>query len=117
MHGDELVFILRMAILCTKQASIPQDRVLFYSQSLGRKGRLETYDSLFAIEGDVGIGIDYSGLMMVDKFPDVFPDELPSLPPDREIEFSINLVPELQPVSKTPYRMVPTELTEWHPPS
>ena len=59
---------------------------------LGGKRRLETYGSLFAIEGDVGTGIDYSGLMVVDEFPDVFPDELPSLPPDREIEFGIDLI-------------------------
>ena len=38
------------------------------------------------------IGIGYLGLMVVDEFPDVFLDDLPALPPDREIKFSIDLV-------------------------
>ncbi|GKV11106.1 hypothetical protein SLEP1_g22390 [Rubroshorea leprosula] len=42
---------------------------------------------------------------MVREFPDAFPEDLPSLPPDREIEFAIDLVPETGPISKTPYRM------------
>ncbi|XP_074351313.1 uncharacterized protein LOC141690407 [Apium graveolens] len=49
---------------------------------------------------------------IVRKFPDVFPDELPRLPPDREIEFSIDLVPEAEPVSKAPYHMAPVEMKE-----
>ena len=49
---------------------------------------------------------------MVDKFPDVFPNKLLGFPPDREIEFSINLVPRVQPISILPYRMAPAELTE-----
>ena len=56
---------------------------------LGGKGSLETYGSLFSIDGDVGMGIGYPRLMVVDEFP----DELLGLPPDREIEFSIDLVP------------------------
>ena len=57
-------------------------------------------------------GIDYLGLMVVGEFLDVFPDELPGLPPDKEIEFSIDLIPGSKPVSITPYRMTPAELTE-----
>ena len=49
---------------------------------------------------------------VVREFPDVFPKELPGIPPDREIEFSINLVPGTNPISKTPYRMAPAELKE-----
>ncbi|KAL8121526.1 hypothetical protein AgCh_018308 [Apium graveolens] len=49
---------------------------------------------------------------VVNKFPDVFPDELPGLPPDREIEFAIDLAPETEPVSKAPYRMAPVEMKE-----
>jgi hypothetical protein len=46
------------------------------------------------------------------EFQDVFPEELPGLPPDREIEFSIDLVPNTQPISIPPYRMAPAELKE-----
>ena len=49
---------------------------------------------------------------MVDEFPNVFPDDLPSLPTDQEIDFGIDLVPEIQLVSITHYQMVPAELTE-----
>ncbi|KAL8133885.1 hypothetical protein AgCh_009088 [Apium graveolens] len=41
------------------------------------------------------------------EFPDVFPDELPGFPLDREIEFSIDLIHGAGPVSKAPYRMAP----------
>ncbi|KAL8099040.1 hypothetical protein AgCh_031655 [Apium graveolens] len=46
------------------------------------------------------------------EFPDVFPDELPVLPPDREIEFSSDLIPGEEPVSKAPYLMAPMEMKE-----
>ncbi|KAL8120759.1 hypothetical protein AgCh_017802 [Apium graveolens] len=49
---------------------------------------------------------------VVNKFPDVFPDDLPGLPPDREIEFAIDLSPRTEPVSKAPYRMTPVEMKE-----
>ena len=46
------------------------------------------------------------------EFPEVFPTDLPGLPPDREIEFVIDLEPGTQPISKAPYRMAPRELKE-----
>ena len=49
---------------------------------------------------------------MVCEFPDVFPDELPGLPPDRDVEFKIELVPGTAPISRRPYRMPPNELAE-----
>ena len=49
---------------------------------------------------------------MVYEFPDVFPDELPGLPPDRDVEFKIELVPGTAPISRRPYRMPPNELAE-----
>ncbi|MCF7184024.1 hypothetical protein L3H42_11035, partial [Corynebacterium sp. MC-13] len=49
---------------------------------------------------------------VVNEFPDVFPDELPGLPPEREVEFAIDLLPDTQPISIPPYRMAPAELKE-----
>ncbi|WVZ76647.1 hypothetical protein U9M48_024603, partial [Paspalum notatum var. saurae] len=46
------------------------------------------------------------------EYPDVFPEELPRLPPDRDVEFRIDLVPGMAPASKWPYRMAPDELKE-----
>ena len=49
---------------------------------------------------------------VVKEFPEVFPEELNSLPPDREIEFVIETLPGVMPFSKTPYRMAPVEPKE-----
>ncbi|WVZ89856.1 hypothetical protein U9M48_036209 [Paspalum notatum var. saurae] len=49
---------------------------------------------------------------VVCDYPDVFPEELPGLPPDRDVEFKIDLVPGTAPVSRRPYRMAPDELRE-----
>nr|GFD05529.1 putative reverse transcriptase domain-containing protein [Tanacetum cinerariifolium] len=49
---------------------------------------------------------------IVSEFPDVFPDELPGIPPVREVEFNIELIPGAEPISNAPYRMAPVELKE-----
>ncbi|XP_035542910.1 uncharacterized protein LOC118345683 [Juglans regia] len=49
---------------------------------------------------------------VVEEFPDVFVDELPGLPPVRDMEFVIDLEPGAAPVHKAPYRMAPAELKE-----
>ncbi|KAJ9545298.1 hypothetical protein OSB04_025005 [Centaurea solstitialis] len=49
---------------------------------------------------------------VVRDYPEVFPEDLVSLPPDREIEFRIDLVPGATPIAKAPYRLAPSELKE-----
>ena len=49
---------------------------------------------------------------VVKEFPDVFPDDISGLPPDRDIEFKIELQPGTTPISKPPYKMGPKELAE-----
>ena len=49
---------------------------------------------------------------VLQEFKDVFPDEIPWLPPKRDIDFTIELVPGAAPVSKTPYRMSTPEILE-----
>ena len=49
---------------------------------------------------------------IVRDFPDVFPNNLPGLLPDREMEFTIDLVLGTTPISKAPYRMTSIELKE-----
>jgi hypothetical protein len=49
---------------------------------------------------------------VVCEYPDVFPDELPGMPLDRDVEFVIELQPGTAPISKRPYRMAPKELAE-----
>jgi hypothetical protein len=49
---------------------------------------------------------------VVNVFPDVFPEELPGMPPNRDIEFVIELKPGTTPIYKTPFRMTTLELAE-----
>ncbi|GJV16705.1 putative reverse transcriptase domain-containing protein [Tanacetum coccineum] len=49
---------------------------------------------------------------IVFEFQDVFPEELPGIPPIRDVEFNIELIPGAEPISKAPYRMAPIELKE-----
>ncbi|XP_038874872.1 uncharacterized protein LOC120067371 [Benincasa hispida] len=49
---------------------------------------------------------------IVRDFPDIFLEDLPRLPPQREIDFAIELEPSTTPISKAPYRMAPAELKE-----
>ncbi|XP_024200571.1 uncharacterized protein LOC112203900 [Rosa chinensis] len=49
---------------------------------------------------------------IVDKYPDMFPKELPGLPPNREVEFHIDRVLGTEPISILPYRMAPAKMSE-----
>jgi hypothetical protein len=49
---------------------------------------------------------------VLSEFQDVFPNELPGLPPERELDFTIELKPGAKPISKTPYRKMALELCE-----
>lgn len=51
-------------------------------------------------------------ISVINEFEDVFPEDIPGLPPDREIEFAIELAPGTAPVSKAPYRLAPVEMKE-----
>jgi len=46
------------------------------------------------------------------EYLDVFPEELPGMPPDRDLEFIIDLIPKTAPIAKRPYRMATNELEE-----
>jgi hypothetical protein len=52
-------------------------------------------------------------LPIVRDFADVFPDELPGIPPAREVEFGIELILGAEPISKAPYRMAPNYRNSW----
>ncbi|GJW86506.1 putative reverse transcriptase domain-containing protein [Tanacetum coccineum] len=49
---------------------------------------------------------------IVKDFPEVFPEDLPGLPPTRQVEFHIDLVPGAAPVARAPYRLAPSEMKE-----
>ncbi|GJU32355.1 putative reverse transcriptase domain-containing protein [Tanacetum coccineum] len=49
---------------------------------------------------------------IVNEYLDVFPEYLPSIPPERQVEFRIDLVPGATPIAKTPYHLAPSEMKE-----
>jgi hypothetical protein len=51
-------------------------------------------------------------IQVVQEFPDVFPKDLPGMPPERAIEFRIDLQPGTAPIAKASYKMSPLELIE-----
>jgi hypothetical protein len=57
-------------------------------------------------------GNSLEGIRVVQKYPDVFLEELPGMPPDRDIEFIIDLLSGTPPISRRPYRMPVNELVE-----
>jgi hypothetical protein len=57
-------------------------------------------------------GTSLNEIGIVREYPDVFPEELPGIPPDRDIEFMIELLPGTPPISKRQYRMPVNELVE-----
>ena len=49
---------------------------------------------------------------IVCEFPDVFPEEFPGVPPERQVKFRMDLVPGAAPIAKAPYRLAPSEMQE-----
>ncbi|XP_075078644.1 uncharacterized protein LOC142164590 [Nicotiana tabacum] len=83
------------------------------SAVLARKIICQGCDAYLAHIVDTRLGSpSLKDIPTVCDFPDVFPDDLPGLPPEREIEFPIDLVPGTTPISIAPYRMAPAELKE-----
>ncbi|KAL6332469.1 hypothetical protein AAG906_008497 [Vitis piasezkii] len=78
------------------------------ASSLLKKGCQGFLASVVSNESDLKL----EDIPIVREYPDVFPEDLPGLPPEREVEFTIDLVPGTGPMSKAPYRMAPMELKE-----
>ncbi|XP_073309926.1 uncharacterized protein [Primulina huaijiensis] len=64
------------------------------------------------IDVNTEMTMKFNEIDIVRDFPYVFADDVPGLPPDREVEFVIDVVPCTAPISKAPYRMAPTEMKE-----
>ncbi|WJX89958.1 hypothetical protein P8452_71908 [Trifolium repens] len=77
-------------------------------ESLLEHGELFAMFASLKIENEVGI----KELPVVQEFPDVFPEDVSDMPPEREVEFTIDLAPGTSSISMSPYRMSATELSE-----
>ena len=56
--------------------------------------------------------IELENILVVKDLLDVFPKELPGIPPEREVDLSIDILPRTTPISRAPYWMATTELKE-----
>ncbi|XP_075499278.1 uncharacterized protein LOC142537666 [Primulina tabacum] len=74
------------------------------------KGCLGFLASVLDVNKNVKVNLD--DIEVVRDFSDVFADDVPRLPPDREVEFVIDVVPGTAPISKPLYRMAPTKMKE-----
>ena len=93
-------------------ASVPRVPVIS-TLGIGVSVQRRCTGSLASVGGTTRSDVTSPGsTRVVCDYADVFPDSLPGLPPQREIEFVIDLVPGAEPVSKAPYRMAPAELKE-----
>ncbi|GJX58426.1 putative reverse transcriptase domain-containing protein [Tanacetum coccineum] len=63
-------------------------------------------------EEDKSEGKQIKDVPIVRDFPEVFPEDLPGLPPARSVEFQIDLIPGAAPVARAPYRLAPSEMKE-----
>ena len=67
---------------------------------------------LLVLTEEASSKLEVSQIPIVCEFQEVFPEDITSLPPEREVEFSIDLIPGTAPISVSPYRMAPLELKE-----
>jgi hypothetical protein len=95
---DGVIQCQRKSVLLTN----PQgERIEYVSTPSSNKGIVNSVESK-ALED----------IRVVNEFPDVFPEDLLGMPPDRDIEFNIELIPGTAPISKRPYRMDVKDLAE-----
>ena len=73
-------------------------------------GQLAGWLASLSLENEVRPDLDLP--RVVYEYEDVFPNELPGLPPQRVVDFGIELHPDTSPISMTPHRMAPVELQE-----
>jgi hypothetical protein len=69
-------------------------------------------DPTSPVAAHVEVSSDLTSIPVVSEFSNVFLEDLPRLPPDRDVEFTIELEPGTAPISRRPYRMAPKELDE-----
>jgi hypothetical protein len=115
LKGQDIDVILRMNWLAQHKAILNTDlRTIRLSY-----GHEEVLLSILVAIPAKPIGKVYEAIipeiqdiLVVCEFPDVFPEDLPGLPPEKDVEFVIELKPGTAPISRRSYRMPPNELAE-----
>lgn len=95
----------------SSSSAVPKGRFISYlkARKLVSKGCI--YHLVRVHDSSVEIPL-FQSVPIVREFPEVFSDDLPGIPPEREIDFGIDLIPDTRPISIPPYRMAPAELKE-----
>ncbi|KAH0784113.1 hypothetical protein KY290_003711 [Solanum tuberosum] len=95
----------------SSSSAVPKGRFISYlkARKLVSKGCI--YHLVRVHDSSVEIP-QFQSVPIVREFPEVFPDDLPRIPPEREIDFGIDLILDTRPISIPPYRMAPAELKE-----
>ncbi|GAU23275.1 hypothetical protein TSUD_281700 [Trifolium subterraneum] len=116
IFGMNWLIFNRVRINCCEMTIIfpnPEGNLLLMSGQEVRES-VEEHGGLFVMFGSLKLegGAKLGEIPVVSEFSDVFPEDVSDLPPEREVEFSIDLVPGTSPISITPYRMSAFELNE-----
>ncbi|GKD74551.1 putative reverse transcriptase domain-containing protein [Tanacetum coccineum] len=93
---------------------VKRDAVIVYVKKVVH---IPVKNKTLVVEGDIVIEKEpaersLKDLPIIRDFPEVFPDDLPGLPPPRQVEFRIELVPEAAPVARASYRLAPSKMKE-----
>jgi hypothetical protein len=113
MESTGIDVILRMDWLAKQNRMVScNPRFIQLEHPSGTKVRIEPQSPKTATMLCNMSGKEIEEIPVVCEFPDVFPEELTELPPDRDVEFVIELMPWARPVAKSPYRMSSKELDE-----
>ncbi|GJV02129.1 putative reverse transcriptase domain-containing protein [Tanacetum coccineum] len=93
---------------------VKQDAVIICGEKVVR---IPYRNKTLTVESDKGMSRQkklkekrFEDVPVIRDFPKVFPDDLPGLPPPRQVEFQIDLVPGAAPVARAPYRLAPSEM-------
>jgi hypothetical protein len=111
IHGMDWLSKYKVLIDCTKKSvklTTPEGKEMeFVAEPVVTAKGVANHVKVNQLDASQG-----SEVPVVNVFPDVFPEELPGMPPDRDINFVIELKPGTTPIYKTPYRMATPELVE-----
>nr|GEX47454.1 putative reverse transcriptase domain-containing protein [Tanacetum cinerariifolium] len=106
---------------CGSERHFKKDCPKFKNNNHGTQGRNATAPAKVYVVGRAGTNLDSNiitekkrleDVPIIQNFPKVFPEDLPGLPPTRQVEFQIDLIPGDAPVARVPYRLAPSEMKE-----
>nr|GEV14877.1 putative reverse transcriptase domain, ribonuclease H-like domain, aspartic peptidase domain protein [Tanacetum cinerariifolium] len=114
---DGLPDMIHGSVKASKPQSM-QEAIEFATEMMDKK--MLTYDernragygNVVARAYAVGTARTKPNLNVVTDFPEVYPEDLPGIPPTRQVEFQIDLIPSAAPVARAPYRLAPSEMKE-----